>query len=178
MDSVRQYGLFLVIACAGLALFLYGLAGQLVPPPAVVEIVKRGEQETRAASGQIIVDVAGSVEQPGVYTLPSGSRIGDALVVAGGLSVNADREWVAQRVNLAEQIKDAQKIYIPAEQENATLQSSGRINVNTASVGELDALAGIGEVRAQAIINSRPYSQIEELVSRVYDQIKDQISVY
>jgi competence protein ComEA len=190
---IKQFWLLIGVGIVGLSMVVYGLWGQLVPAPATVEIVKGSESSS--ASGEIVIDVAGAVLNPGVYKLPSGSRIGDVIVLAGGLSAEADREWVAQTLNLAQEVKDASKIYIPNTLEQAKTpenqnskagetQVQGKINVNTASVAELDKLPGIGEVRAQAIVANRPYSDTAELVSRakvpqsVYDKIRDQISIY
>jgi len=141
---------------------------------------------------QVTVDVAGAVEKPGVYKMPSGSRIGDALVGAGGLSAQADREWVAKTLNLAEEVKDGGKVYIPEKSQIINSQmangeqgkSTNLININTASVGELDSLPEIGEARAKAIIANRPYGSSAELVSKakipasVYAKIKDLVSIY
>lgn len=180
---LRQFGIFLALGIVGVGILVYGLWGQLVPEKATVEIIKGSENQNNKA--QVVVNVAGEVQNPGVYTLPAGSRIGDAIVMAGGLSVSADRDWVAQTLNLASTMKDGEKIYIPEKNgNNASQRSSGKVNINTASVGELDSLVGIGEVRAQAIVANRPYGSTEELVSKakipqsVYEKIKDQISVY
>lgn len=191
----REFGVLILVGVVGVGVLIYGMWGQLVSEKATVEIIKSENSEDRienSGTAQVVVDVAGAVEKPGVYKLPSGSRIGDVLVLAGGLSSNADREWVAKTVNLAKEIKDEEKIYIPSvlyKDDPSQMQSKGsslgnKTNINTASVGELDKLAGIGEVRAQAIIAGRPYGSTEELVSRagipqsVYEKIKDQISVY
>ena len=191
----------------GLGVAGYGLWGVIKPGEVKVEIVKGGKSSDHLLAqgtelgqqAQIVVDVAGAVERPGVYKLPGGSRIGDALVAAGGLSASADREWVAKTLNLAKEIKDQEKIYIPVYKETplpaqAGSQSKGkgvtlpeqqeRVNINTASVGELDSLAGIGLARAQAIVDNRPYGSTEELVSKaripqsVYDKIKANLSIY
>jgi competence protein ComEA len=184
----------ILVGVVGLGVLIYGMWGQLVPERASVEIVKTGSQSSEhslAQGSELVVDVAGAVERPGVYKLPKGSRIGDALVLAGGLSAKADREWVASTLNLASEIKDGQKVYIPRQSENSENQKtrvsenqSGKVNINTAGAGELDTLAGIGEVRAQMIIGNRPYGSIEELVSKakipqsIYEKIKDSISIY
>lgn len=207
MDWVKQYGALVVVGVVGVGILLYGLWGQIMPGKVEVEIIKSGSQSSDHSptsaqgselgdGGQVVVDVAGAVERAGVYKLPSGSRIGDALVVAGGLSASADREWVAKTLNLAKEVKDQEKIYIPtintgretpskSNGEGVTLgTTNSKININTASEGELDKLVGIGEVRAQAIVANRPYSNIEELVSKakipqsVYDKIKDSVSIY
>lgn len=180
----------------GVAILGYGIWGIIKPSEVKVEIIS-GEKPTANSvqQSQIVVDVAGAVEKPGVYKLPSGSRIGDALVMAGGLGEKADRDWVAKTINLAEIVKDGGKIYIPeikvtdretpsqlSKNEGVTLGS--KVNINTASVGELDRLAGIGEVRAQAVFDNRPYGATDEIVSKakvpqsVYDAIKDSISIY
>lgn len=186
MSFLKEYGILVVVGLVGVGVLVYGLWGQLVPQKPVVEIVKGGEK-----TSEIVVDVAGAVEKPAVYRLPSGSRIGDALVSAGGLSGGADREWVARTLNLASEMKDGQKIYIPKESENSESQNvgisdnrSGMININTASASELDTLEGIGEARSAAIIANRPYGSPEEIVSKakvpqsVYEKIKDRLTVY
>jgi competence protein ComEA len=184
---LKEFGILLIIALVGVGVLVYGLWEQLRPEEATVEIIKGDKHENDQQS--IYVDVAGAVENPGLYQLPSGSRIGDTLVMSGGLSSSADREWVAKTINLAQEVKDGEKIYIP----NKTLRVSplksevgqgGKVNINTASLSELDVLEGIGEVRARAILDNRPYSKINDLVSRakipetVYEKIKDRISVY
>lgn len=196
MEWVKQYGVLILAGAVGIGVLGYGLWGEIMPEQAKVEIIKSqipnsqilksGERE------QIVVDIAGAVEKPGLYKLPGGSRIGDGLVMAGGLSGQADREWVAKTINLAEVVKDGGKIYIPVYKETpsqsngkgVSLGEQGTVNINTASLGELDTLTGIGEARAQTIIASRPYGSLEELVSKakipqsVYDKIKDNISIY
>lgn len=194
-EFLKQFGIVVAIGMVGCGILIYGLWGVIRPEEAVVEIINgenREQENIEYRGGQVTVDVAGAVEWPGVYKLPSGSRIGDALVMAGGLAGNADREWVAKTINLAEVVKDGGKIYVPAKQEQGRTENKnieygeaqGRVNINTASVGELDRLEGIGEVRARAIIDNRPYGSTLELVSKakipesVYDDIKDQVSVY
>lgn len=202
---IKQFGILILIGVVGIGILGYGMWGQLMPRKPVVEIIKNnpsrsdlvgsdnGLQPTRSDL-LVTVDVAGAVEKPGVYKLPNGSRIGDTLVMAGGLSANADREWVAKNLNLAEQVKDGGKIYIPSVNiaRETPLQNNGKgvtlgiatININTASLGELDSLTGIGEVRAKQIMDNRPYGNKEELLSKakipqsVYDKIKDLISIY
>lgn len=182
-----------MVGVVGVGILLYGVWDQVKPRGVGVEIVRNQEEGTRNQEREIIVDVSGAVEKPGVYYLASGSRIGDALVAAGGLSANADRVWVSQNMNLAKEIKDQEKIYIPninnqapstKFQTNSNVQNSKLININIASIGELDALPGIGSVRAKAIIDNRPYGNIEELVSKakipqsVYEDIANLVSVY
>lgn len=153
------------------------------------------------SSNKIVVDVAGAVNKPGVYRLDTKSRIEDALLAAGGVSSEADQEYIGRSVNLASVLTDGAKVYIPFLKENAAavlgttpLRSSSYegqastneslVNLNTASSLELEALPGIGVVTAGKIISARPYSTIEELVKkkavsqRVLEQIKEKVSVY
>lgn len=186
-----------IIGLAGLGIVGYGFWEIIKPTEVKVEIIS-GEQRTANSveQSQIVVDVAGAVEKPGVYKLPTGSRIGDALVLAGGLGVKADREWVSKTLNLAEVVKDGGKIYIPEIQTIGILgksvsqtvriseSQSGKVNINTASEGELDSLAGIGAVRAKAIVDNRPYGATDEIISKakvpqsIYEDIKDSLSIY
>lgn len=159
------------------------------------------EATTESQNIEFFVEVAGAVEKPGVYKVSSDSRIEDALIVAGGLSSDADRVWVEKTLNRAAKISDGQKIYIPThnqsnsssanlgggdQSESSVLadRGSGLVNINTATLKELDTLPGIGPVYGQSIIDHRPYSNIEELTSKgvlkgsVYEKIKDKITVY
>lgn len=145
---------------------------------------------TPTASAQLVVDVQGSVVKPGVYTLASDSRVKDALIAAGGLADNADREWVAKTLNLAQKVTDGIKIYIPNKDSKSVVNSSvlgtksTTLNINNCSLSDLDSLPGIGATRAQAIVDGRPYTTIKELVSKkilpqsVFEKIKDSISIY
>ena len=170
-------GVFLVSVGILATLFFY----QQKEPE--IEIIS-GEEE-----GTIWVDLAGAVMRPGVYELPSDSRFKDLLARAGGLAAEADREWVEKNLNLAEKLEDGQKVYIPSQMESGEVAGeetvvSGKININTASASELDTLWGIGEVRAKDIIDSRPYSSIDELLtkkvipSNVFEKIKEKITVF
>lgn len=161
------------------------------------EAVTSGENEK-----EITFEVSGSVEKPGVYKLASGARVDDALILAGGISADADRLWVEKNLNRAAKITDGQKIYIPSldqqsmlvtakdngaikpDQSQYTITNSGIININLATLKELDTLPGIGPAYGQKIIDQRPYSSIGELLSKkvltqkIFDGLKDKISVY
>ena len=141
-----------------------------------------------------MVDVSGAVVRPGVYSLASDARIQDALIAAGGLSDLADRDWVTKKLNLANKLADGVKIYIPDKSQNSSPVVVGSnipsqnepdlLNINTANASELDKLPGIGPVTAQKIIDNRPYGTIDEfrqkkvVSEKVFNQIKDSISVY
>ncbi len=130
-----------------------------------------------------------------MYALPATSRIQDLLLAGGGLSQNADRKWVAKYINLAAIIRDGQKVYIPEIEENVTTSSNDNqnpkdnydqklININSASLSELEDLPGVGEATANKIISGRSYSEVSDLITKriinqsTYDKIKDLVSVY
>lgn len=159
---------------------------------------KSGEEsakdvESAKDSVKIVVDVSGAVMSPGVYELNPDSRIKDILVSAGGLSDDADRDFVSKRINLAQKLSDGIKIYIPFKSEMVGSSKAVAgvlgvddtlININSASMSQLDTLAGIGKVTAEKIIVGRPYGKIEELTekkivsSSVFEKIKEKITVY
>jgi competence protein ComEA len=151
--------------------------------PAKVEIL--GEEDAASEVQGLVVEVSGSVAHPGVYELEAGSRVEDALESAGGLTDSANYEWLEKSLNRAAKITDGQKIYIPNEGEEISVQSFGEegININTASSSQLEALHGIGPVTADKIIENRPYSSVEELLSRkilksnVYEENRDKFTI-
>lgn len=134
------------------------------------------------------VDVGGAVERPGVYEVEKGARVKDGLIAAGGLADEADRDYVSRVINLASELEDGEKIYIPPKDEKGEGlvmgTETGMVNLNTASKSELDTLWGVGEKRAEDIINGRPYKSVEELVERgvlsesVVEKNKDKLTVY
>lgn len=146
-----------------------------------------------AVNEEIWVDISGAVTTPGVYKLPGGSRVKDVLVLAGGFSSEADREYIAREVNLAALVSDGQKIFVPEKSDPVESGAMGgrvmgesgtRINVNTASLSQLDSLWGVGSARAAEIVKNRPYLKIDDLVTKkvvtkaILEKIRDQISVY
>lgn len=132
-----------------------------------------------STSAKLVVDVGGEVNSPGVYEFIPGARVEDALTAAGGISAQADQNYIEKYLNKASKLSDGQKLYIP----KVGVKSAG-ININTASSGELEGLPGIGPVTAGKIMAGRPYQNISELVERkivgakAFDQIKDKISIW
>jgi len=163
-----------------------------------IEIID-GENEV---GEKIIVEIAGEVIKPGVYKLGSESRIEDLLILAGGVSASADRNWMEKTLNRAAKLSDGQKIYIKSVNEQSEIlsanvtvgdqsissnfegQGSGFVDINNSTQKELESLNGIGPIYAQKIIEYRPYSNVEEIVSKAkipqktFEKIKDQIIVY
>jgi competence protein ComEA len=129
--------------------------------------------EVAQTSATVIVSVVGSVVRPGLVTLPTGSRVAAAVEAAGGLAPDAD----PASVNLAAVVTDGQQIVIGAPGEAAgggapaapTVSGSvvgGRLDLNTATAAELDALPGVGPVLAQRIVDHRkqgPFTSVDQL---------------
>lgn len=147
--------------------------------------------ESGVRGNDILVDVEGAVILPGVYELPINSRIKDILVKAGGYSANADRDYCEKNLNLAQVLKDGQKIYIPEKSNTPAVpgyaeakSGTNLININSATASELDTLWGVGPARAETIIKNRPYGSLEEIVSKggmtqsILDKNKDKISLF
>lgn len=139
----------------------------------------------------VCVYVCGAVRSPGVYYCESGSRIADAVGMAGGPEDDACPE----ELNLAQQVSDGQKIYVPREgetiQQTAAYASPGNnpalVNINTAGEAELTTLPGIGQSRAGDIIAYREenggFRNVEEIMNvpgikeASYEKIKDLICI-
>jgi len=198
-EFVYQNRIPVVILLGGLVLLGAAiLLSRQVVSEGKVEVLQ-STTEAQEGPSEIVVEMAGQVVSPGVYLLVQGSRINDGLIAAGGLTVDADRTWVQKNLNRAAKLTDGAKIYIPAANEQSTGSSassgggiqtvslprgSGLVNINSATQSELEALPGIGPVYAQSIIEHRPYSTIEEMMSSgalkksTYEKVKDSVSVY
>lgn len=127
--------------------------------------------EVATTSATVVVSVVGLVARPGLVTLPTGSRVADAVEAVGGLLPEAD----AASINLAALVSDGQQIAVgvpgavapaPGAAPSAGVPGS-RVNLNTASAGELDALPGIGPVLAERIVAYRtaegPFTGVDQL---------------
>lgn len=114
--------------------------------------------------GNLIVYVSGAVATPGVYSLPPGSRLDAAIKAAGGFVAGAETE----RVNLAAILVDGEQVDIPGLIDTGHL-TAGRVDINTASVSDLNALPGITLTTAQSIIDYRlahgPFQFIQDLLN-------------
>ncbi len=156
-----------------------------------IEYLNSDSQDKDDAENKIFVDVGGAVIRPGVYELNGDARFKDALVAAGGYSEMADRVYCEKTFNMAQVVKDGQKIYVPSMSDTPTSpgypeasNSIKLVNINTASLSELDTLWGVGPARAEAIVKNRPYESIEELVSKgsvskqIFEKNKEVLTVY
>lgn len=147
-----------------------------------IKIIEPEAESVKAE--QLVVHVDGAVVNPGVYWLEAGSRIGDLVTKAGGLTGEAD----SARINLAAKVVDGQKVQIAkigqvSSSIVAGVSTNSLIGINGATVAQLNSLPGVGDVTSAKIIAGRPYSSIDELKSRkivsasVFEKIRELISV-
>lgn len=164
------------------------------------------ESQADKKETSIWVDVCGAVKKPGVYEMKKNARVFEVVEAAGGFSENADSEWLNQaavltdgekiQVYTKEETREMQKNGIQAEQNtneqngagrNGDAGGAGKINLNTASLTQLQEIPGIGEVRAQAILDYRQeigkFQNIEEIQGvpgikgKTFEKIEDYITV-
>ncbi|MEP6680432.1 MAG: helix-hairpin-helix domain-containing protein [Chloroflexota bacterium] len=133
------------------------------------------------ASSEVVVDVEGAVAQPGLRSLPAGSRLADAISAAGGYGPDVDLPAAAQKLNLATPLADGQQIYVPRLGDATAAvpaasgggggapSGGGLVDLNSATPEELDALPGIGPVTVQKIVAARqekPFASLDDAVQR------------
>jgi competence protein ComEA len=159
-----------------------GAAAALGRPAGVpVEVVSG----VPSAAPELVVDVAGAVGRPGVYRLPVGSRVADAIAMAGGYGPRVDAA-AAGRLNLAAPLRDGEQVRVPSRDDPAEVRApatsagdapgaagagatGGPVDLNRASAEELDTLPGVGPATAAKIIAAReeaPFATVEDLRTR------------
>jgi competence protein ComEA len=162
--------------------------------PLATPIAQPSPTGSTSAAG-IVVNVAGAVRTPGVYTLPLGSRVIDGIQAAGGPAPGAD----TGSINLARPLADGERVYIPRRGEQPPPEaggggpsggsgsSDGKVNINTASESELEDLPGIGPTLAKRIVEYRtqhgPFHDVKDLLKvegigqKKFDSLKDYVTV-
>lgn len=208
IEKIKEYKI--IVICTGLGLLVGGFF-LLKPAPqtpiketnlqAEVAAVskdsvseKEVKKEEPVEQDLITVDVKGAVKAPGIYDLPVGSRVNDAVQKAGGLTEQAD----SKSLNLAQKVSDEALVYVPAKGEESASQQSGsgapsstskdkKVNLNKASLEELKQVKGLGGKRAQDIIDHREtngkFKSVDELKkvsgigAKTIEKLKDYVTV-
>ena len=157
------------------------------------EIPKDIEETTEVVEQDLItVDVKGAVKSPGIYNLPLGSRVHDAVQKAGGMTENAD----SKNLNLAQKVSDESLVYVPSKEETdiqeaspntTSSKESKKVNINKASLEELKQVKGLGGKRAQDIIDYREskgtFKSVDDLKkvsgigAKTIEKLKDYVTV-
>ena len=211
IEKIKEYRIIVICAGLGLALgafFLLKPSSQtsvketnLQAEVAAVskdssseKEVKKEEKEESPEQDLITVDVKGAVKSPGIYDLPVGSRVHDAVQKAGGLTEQAD----SKSLNLAQKVSDEALVYVPSKGEEAASQQAAsgttpssskekKVNLNRASLEELKQVKGLGGKRAQDIIDHREangkFKSVDELKkvsgigAKTIEKLKDYVTV-
>ena len=205
IEKIKEYKI--IVICAGLGLVLGGffLLKPFSQTPAKetqvqteVTTVSKDEKEDKNQKEEVVeqdlitVDVKGAVKSPGIYDLPVGSRINDAVQKAGGLTDNAD----SKSINLAQRISDEALVYVPTKEEATSQEAHSnasntkenkKVNLNKASLEELKQVKGLGAKRAQDIIDHREsngkFKSVDELKkvsgigAKTIEKLKEYVTV-
>jgi len=200
--STQRAVLVLAVLVVGLGLWRFWPAAP-APEVAFDDAAEAGapaageDSQAVVAEADIVVHVVGAVIRPEVYSLPSGSRVADAIKAAGGGLGNA----ALGSLNLARILADGEQVYVPTADEVAAgvvsppaapggvssgADAGGLVDINRASAAELDALPGVGPSTAQKIVDDReangPFSTPEDLMrvtgigAKKFDALKDLVT--
>lgn len=208
IEKIKEYKI--IVICTGLGLLVGGFF-LLKPAPqtpvketnlqAEVAAVSKDSSTEKEVNKEepleqdlITVDVKGAVKSPGIYDLPVGSRVNDAVQKAGGLTEQAD----SKSLNLAQKVSDEDLVYVPTKGEESASQQAGsgapsstskdkKVNLNKASLEELKQVKGLGGKRAQDIIDHREtngkFKSVDELKkvsgigAKTIEKLKDYVTV-
>lgn len=200
IDWKIKVGVLFVCLIIGMGLFWMSRQGEEVEEAdtslAETTILPQEVEDKTTISTVIYVDVKGEVHHPGVYQMKAENRVKDLIEAAGGFTPLADD----QKLNLAQLLEDQMVIIVPqkGEEVNSELAQSpasqkkevgkeGKVNINTATVEELKTLKGIGEKKAEAIIEYRKkngsFKNKEELMKvrgigkKLYESFQERVIV-
>ena len=207
IEKIKEYKI--IVICTGLGLLVGGFF--LLKPDSQTPVketnlqaevaavskdssTEKEEKDESVEQDLITVDVKGAVKSPGIYDLPVGSRVNDAVQKAGGLTEQAD----SKSLNLAQKVSDEALVYVPTKGEEVASQQTGsgtdsstskakKVNLNKASLEELKQVKGLGGKRAQDIIDHREsngkFKSVDELKkvsgigAKTIEKLKDYVTV-
>ena len=211
IEKIKEYKIIVICTGLGLALGSFFLLKPTTQTPVTetnlqTEVaavskdsssekeVKKEEKDESPEQDLITVDVKGAVKSPGIYDLPVGSRVHDAVQKAGGLKEEAD----SKSLNLAQKVSDEALVYVPTKGEEAASKQAAsgttpstskekKVNLNKASLEELKQVKGLGGKRAQDIIDHREangqFKSVDELKkvsgigAKTIEKLKDYVTV-
>lgn len=207
IEKIKEYKIIVICTALGLLVGGFFLLKPAPHPPvkernlqAEVAAVSKDSSTEKEVKEEpleqdlIIVDVKGAVKSPGIYDLPVGSRVNDAVQKAGGLTEQAD----SKLLNLAQKVNDEALVYVPTKGEEVASQQAGsgaasstskekKVNLNKASLEELKQVKGLGGKRAQDIIDHREsngkFKSVDELKkvsgigAKTIEKLKDYVTV-
>ncbi|CKB13957.1 MULTISPECIES: helix-hairpin-helix domain-containing protein [Streptococcus] len=207
IEKIKEYKIIVICTALGLLVGGFFLLKPAPHPPvkernlqAEVAAVSKDSSTEKEVKEEpleqdlIIVDVKGAVKSPGIYDLPVGSRVNDAVQKAGGLTEQAD----SKLLNLAQKVNDEALVYVPTKGEEVASQQAGsgaasstskekKVNLNKASLEELKQVKGLGGKRAQDIIDHREangkFKSVDELKKvsgiggKTIEKLKDYVTL-
>ena len=205
IKKIKEYKIIVICASLGMVLGGFFFLKPVAQTPAKesnlqteVTTVSKDEKEDKNQKEEVVeqdlitVDVKGAVKSPGIYDLPVGSRINDAVQKAGGLTDNAD----SKSINLAQRISDEALVYVPTKEEATSQEAHSnasntkenkKVNLNKASLEELKQVKGLGAKRAQDIIDHREsngkFKSVDELKkvsgigAKTIEKLKEYVTV-
>lgn len=165
--------------------------------------IDNGSTASPSDGPELVVEIVGAVDRPGVFRLPAGSRVGDLVAAAGGYGPRVDADRASRDLNLAAPLRDGDQVRVPSRDDaqpsgiDATggvsssggtsgTEVGGRVDLNRATSAQLEALPGIGPVTAGRILTSReeqPFAAVDDLRTRklvgqkAFETLKDLVTV-